>query len=114
MPNIIHRIGMPNSTVEEVFQAVATPEGLASWWTTQVQGGKEEGDILEFRFGEGGPDFEIVKMEKNRRVEWKCLVGAPEWIDTHIEFEISELGEEIILLFKHSGWREENRVYAPL
>jgi len=40
-------------------------------------------------------------------LEWKCLEGAPEWVDSHIEFEVSELEGEVILLFKHSGWRQE-------
>lgn len=107
MPNIVHRLAIPNTSKEKVYQSVATIEGLASWWTTKVSGSSNEGGIIEFRFNEGGPDFKVVKLDKNKAVEWKCVVGPEEWIDTHIEFKISQEKEETILMFKHSGWREE-------
>lgn len=107
MPNIVHRIGMLNTDLKKVYKAVATREGLAAWWTTDVNGISEEGNTLEFRFGSGGPDFKVIKLEPFQKVEWKCISGPPEWIDTHIEFDISEQDGEVVLLFSHSGWREE-------
>ena len=107
MPNIVHRIGIPNTTPRNVYDAVATNDGISKWWTTKVNGKSEEGNVLEFRFGGGGPDFHVIKLEPNKKVEWKCVSGPLEWIDSHIEFEIFEQGDEIVLLFKHSGWRKE-------
>ena len=107
MPNIVHRIGIHNTTIEKVYDSVATSNGLASWWTTKVNGTSKEGHVLEFRFGGGGPDFKVLKLEQNRKVEWKCVNGPPEWLDTHIEFNIAAADKEVILLFKHSGWRKE-------
>ena len=107
MPNIIHRIGIQNTTIEKVYESVATSNGLSKWWTTEVNGESKEGHILEFRFNGGGPDFKVIKLEQNKSVEWVCISGSPEWIDSHIEFDIIEQSDEIILLFKHSGWRKE-------
>ena len=107
MPNIVHRIGTQKATVQQMYEAVATVEGLSSWWTTNVNGETKIGDILQFRFSKGGPDFKIIDLQPMKRVEWKCIQGPREWIDTHIEFNISHVDKETILLFKHSGWREE-------
>lgn len=107
MPNIVHRVGIENTSIEKVYESIATARGISSWWTKKVNGTSKEGNVLEFRFGEGGPDFMVIKLQPNSRVEWKCVVGPDEWIDTHIEFELSKLEDEIILVFKHSGWREE-------
>jgi hypothetical protein len=107
MPNIVHRIGIPNTTSRNVYDAVATNDGISKWWTTKISGKSKEGNVLEFKFGEAGPDFQVIKLEPTKKVEWKCVSGPPEWVDSHIEFEVSEQGNEIVLLFKHSGWRKE-------
>lgn len=107
MPNILHRIGTDKATPEQVYQAVATREGLASWWTENVGGESRVGRVLEFRFEKGGPDFEVLELTPRSRVRWKCVAGPPEWIDSHINFDISEQDGETVLLFKHCGWRAE-------
>ena len=107
MPNIVHRIGMEHATPQQVFQAVATREGLASWWTEHVSGESTVGGILQFRFDAGGPDFEVLELAPDERVRWRCVSGSEDWIDTRIRFEISEQDGETALLFKHEGWREE-------
>ena len=107
MPNIIHRIGTDKAGVRQMYDAVSTTEGLANWWTKKVSGESKIGSILQFRFSKGGPDFEVIDLQPLKKVEWKCVQGPKEWIDTHIEFNISRENEETVLLFKHGGWREE-------
>jgi hypothetical protein len=107
MPNIIHRIGTDKATVKQMYDAVATVEGLANWWTKKVSGESKIGGILQFRFSKGGPDFEVIDLQSLKKVEWKCVQGPKEWINKHIEFNISKENEETVLLFKHGGWREE-------
>jgi hypothetical protein len=107
MPNIIHRIGTGKATVRQMYETVSTVEGLANWWTKKVSGESKIGGILQFRFSKGGPDFEVIDLQSLKKVEWKCVQGPKEWINTHIEFNISKENEETVLLFKHGGWREE-------
>lgn len=107
MPNIIHRIGTEKTTVQQLYNAVSGIEGLSKWWTKNISGESKVGSIIQFRFSKGGPDFEVVELNPLKKVEWKCVQGPKEWIDTHIEFSILKENEEIVLLFKHSGWREE-------
>jgi uncharacterized protein YndB with AHSA1/START domain len=108
MPNIVHRIGIENTSPEEVYHAIATREGLAGWWTETVHGESRVDGVLQFRFPNTGPDFEVLELVPNKRVSWKCIVGADEWLDTHIEFDLSFADGETVLQFKHSGWRREN------
>lgn len=107
MPNIVHRIGMEGTTAEAVYRAVATREGVASWWTEQVTGESTVGSVLHFDFGKGGPDFQVLELTPPARVRWKCVSGPEEWVDTRIRFNISRQDGETVLLFTHGGWREE-------
>ncbi len=107
MPNIIQRIGSNKTSVQQLYDSISSTTGLSNWWTKDVSGESKIGSVIQFRFSKGGPDFEVIDMQNLKRVEWKCVQGPKEWIDTHIEFDILNEQDEIILLFKHSGWREE-------
>ena len=37
MPDIRNRVGV-NAAIEEVYEAIATREGLSQWWTNDVVG----------------------------------------------------------------------------
>ena len=64
MPDIRNRVGV-NAPIEEVYEAIATRQGLAQWWTHDVEGDDEVGGRLDFRFG--GPDrvavMEVVEVD---------------------------------------------------
>lgn len=107
MPNIVHRIGMEGTTAKAVYRAVASREGVASWWTEKVTGESAVGSVLHFAFGKGGPDFQVLELASPTRVCWKCVAGPDEWLDTRIQFDISRQHGETVLLFTHGGWREE-------
>ena len=53
MVDILHRVGI-KSSVDEVYEALATREGLAAWWTNNTQGESKVGGALRFRFSAGG------------------------------------------------------------
>ncbi len=90
MPNIKHVL-MIASTPAKVYDAVTTEAGIKSWWTTETIAKPEVGHINEQRFGD--PYFnkmKVVALEPNTRVDWKCVDGDPEWIDTDLTFEIEK------------------------
>ena len=108
MANILHRIGIPKTTLEAVYNLIATARGIETWWTTNVVGESKIGNELQFIFGgEDGPIFKIIELEQNKKVLWKCIFGPPEWIETHIEFIIEQQNDEVVLLFRHTDWKEE-------
>lgn len=106
MKNITHCVGAKSSK-EDILRALTTIDGLAGWWTSTTSGSSELNGILEFRFGESGPDFKVIKIE-NSIIEWECIVGPEEWIKTKIRFEIIESDDENTIFFSHRGWKEES------
>ncbi|HEX6353041.1 SRPBCC domain-containing protein [Actinophytocola sp.] len=106
MLDILHRIGVV-APLDEVYRALATPAGLAAWWTTDTVGTSEVGGKLAFRFGDaGGFDMEVLELDPSGRVRWRVIGGPEEWLGTEIDFRLDQRDEYTIVRFKHAGWRE--------
>lgn len=105
--DILHRIGIKTLSIDEVYQALTTREGLAGWWTTDTNGeGTEVGNTIEFRFGAGGFDMKVKKLQAPHLVEWEVTDGPEEWIGTTVRFELKQDGDYVIVLLQHLNWRE--------
>ncbi|WP_320671951.1 SRPBCC family protein [Patulibacter defluvii] len=108
MPDIQHRIGATASR-EQVYDALATIDGLAAWWTSDTQGQAEPGGTIRFRFGDaGGFDMKVLDQRPNERIEWEVTRGPDEWIGTHVHFDLDREDEYTIVRFKHEGWSDAN------
>ncbi len=106
MVDILHRVGAV-APLDKVYRALATPEGLAEWWTTDTQGSSEVGGKLVFRFGDvGGFDMEILQLDPAGHVRWRVIDGPEEWIGTEIDWRLQKRDDYTIVLFTHEGWRE--------
>jgi uncharacterized protein YndB with AHSA1/START domain len=110
MFEILHRVGIKASP-EKVYQALATPEGIAGWWTTQTAGDRRVGGIVTTRFyadGKllGGFDLKILDLQPDSRVTWQVVDGPAEWIGTMIRLELKKEDDYTVILFKHEGWKE--------
>lgn len=111
MVDIIHRIGIKSPTTQ-VYNALTSLEGLAHWWTEEVQGDGQIGGKIEFRFrsktGEliGTMVMEVQELNAQKDVRWRCIEGPAEWVGTDITFQLSQQGEQTIVLFGHRNWRE--------
>jgi uncharacterized protein YndB with AHSA1/START domain len=94
--------------MDRVYAALATKDGVARFWTNQVEGDSEVGGTLSFFFGGSNPAaiMEVVDSSPDDRVRWRCVDGAAEWIATFVTFDLTETGGETVVLFTHSGWRE--------
>ena len=109
--DIIHRIGI-QAPVAKVYEALATTEGIAGWWTKDTTGVSKVGGSIDVRFltpeGRqiGGMEMEVLRLEPNKRVEWGFREGPPEWIGTNVTFDLSQDGDQTIVLFGHRNWRE--------
>jgi uncharacterized protein YndB with AHSA1/START domain len=111
MVDIIHRVGI-RAPIAKVYSALSTIDGLAGWWTRETTGTSEIGKIIEFRFrnpkgdviGEMG--MEVIALDSNKKIEWKCKSGPPEWIGTDLTFDLTQDGEYTVVLFGHKNWRE--------
>ena len=106
MYDILHRVGIKASP-REVYNALATCEGLSGWWTTTTQGDSAVGGILQFRFGpRGGFDMRVLDLDPGKYVLWQVVDGPSDWIDTRISFELKQDDHYTIVMFKHEGWRK--------
>jgi uncharacterized protein YndB with AHSA1/START domain len=108
--DILHRVGI-KSSLDEVYKALTTREGLAGWWTNNTQGESSIGGELLFRFSAegreiGGFDMKVLELHPATHVLWQVVDGPAEWIGTKISFELKQEGEYSIVLFKHQDWKE--------
>jgi uncharacterized protein YndB with AHSA1/START domain len=108
MVDILHRVGVKNGSPEKVYDALTTVEGLAGWWTDDTSGNGDVGGVLEFRFPPvGGFDMQVVELQPRQRVAWRVVDGPKEWIGTTIHWDLRQVDDYTIVLFKHQGWKEQ-------
>jgi uncharacterized protein YndB with AHSA1/START domain len=96
-----------DSPPEVVYRAVTTSQGLARWWTEDLEIASHVGGVSTFRFSSGAFNrMRLVGLSPDERVEWECVDGASEWIRTSVSFELREYEGGTRLLFEHGDWRE--------
>ena len=110
MFDILHRVGI-KASLDDVYKALATPQGVAGWWTTETTGDNKAGGMITFRFTDHGRelgvfDMTILELHPNTRVVWQVVKGPDEWVGTKIRFELKREDDFTIVLFKHEGWKE--------
>ena len=112
MPDIIHRIGT-TAPATAVYDAVATPSGIAGWWSHATSGESRVGGVITSKFHNpdgveiGAFEYELLTLRPDEEVRWRITAGPDEWVGTDIHFRISRDGDHTIVLFAHRGWREE-------
>jgi len=106
MADIRHRVGIA-APPQDVYEKLATTEGLASWWTRDVTGDTSVGGRIGFNFG---PDrdiaMEVIEPSATDHIGWRCVGGPDEWLGTTLTFHLEPTADETVLLFAHAGWRE--------
>ncbi|WP_433193870.1 SRPBCC family protein [Nocardia sp. CA-107356] len=106
MVDILHKVGI-KSSVAEAYSALTTTEGLSGWWTTDTRGkGNDIGGVLQFRFGAGGFDMKVLELDPGKHVRWEVVDGPEEWIGTHVDWNLDQVDDYAVVLFKHEGWKE--------
>ena len=111
MVDIIHRIGIKSPPIQ-VYQALSSLDGLAHWWTEEVQGNDQIGGKIEFNFRsptgtlKGNAVMEVQAPDAQNEVRWRCVDGPAEWVGTDITFQLLEQEGETIVYFGHRNWRE--------
>jgi uncharacterized protein YndB with AHSA1/START domain len=106
MVDILHRVGVKSSSLDDVYGALTTVEGLSAWWTDATRGDTEVGGVLQFRFRQGGFDMVVRELEPAKHVLWEVVDGPAEWVGTTVSFDLKQEDDYTIILFKHEGWRE--------
>jgi len=106
MSDILHKIGIKSSSLDDAYKALATVEGLSRWWTSDTRGQCKVGGVLQFRFGAGGFDMKVLELQPAKHVLWQVIDGPEEWLGTTVMFDLKKNDDWTIVLFKHTGWKE--------
>ena len=107
MADILHRIGVEQSSPKQIYDALTTVDGLSGWWTEDTSGDTDLGGVIAFRFGPpGGFDMNVVEVDPGRRLRWDVVDGPQEWVGTSVQWDLRQDGDYTIVLFKHEGWRD--------
>ncbi|KAF1707080.1 SRPBCC family protein [Pseudoxanthomonas sacheonensis] len=111
MIDIIHRVGIKASP-SRVYAALSTVEGVAGWWTTATTGVSKPGATLDFEFKTrdggriGGMTMQVMGLDPDKQVHWRCTAGPDEWIGTDVVFRLVQEDDYTIVRFGHRNWRE--------
>lgn len=109
MADIIHEflVGAPAT---EVFELIATPEGLAQWWTRASSGRVVEGAEYELDFGPGHVWAGVVtRCEPPNRFELRITRAHPDWLETRVGFALAPAeGSVTRVTFHHTDWPAAN------
>jgi uncharacterized protein YndB with AHSA1/START domain len=114
MPDIRHRVVI-SAPLADVYEAVATTDGLSNWWTRDgVRGDASEKSTLQFFFGHPEPAavMEVTELRPEGQVRWTCVGGADEWVGTKITFDLTDTDGETAVLFTHADWRSPSEFMA--
>jgi uncharacterized protein YndB with AHSA1/START domain len=105
MVDILHRIGVIDSSPDVAYAALTTLAGLSSWWASDTTGSVDVGGVIKFRFVPGGFDMKVAELAPSKRVVWQVVEGPAEWIGTTVNWEITQDGAYTVVLFSHLGWK---------
>jgi uncharacterized protein YndB with AHSA1/START domain len=90
---------------QQVYEALATLQGLAAWWTSDTAGSSVAGGTIEFRFAHMGTfKMKVIALENAKEVTWEVLEGPPHWIGQTISFRLDENEGKTRVRFSHDGW----------
>lgn len=93
-----------------VFQTMATPQGLAQWWTKTSAGEPQQGAEYTLTFG---PEYDwsgrVARYAPNSAFELEISKAHPDWMGTRVGCELRPEGKDgTRVRFYHTGWPTEN------
>ena len=94
----------------DIYRAITTQEGLASFWTPDVTAAPEVGAALRFGFAEAPVDLEmtVTALDPHERVSWTCQGPWPYWTGTEVHWTIAtgDSGASLVV-FRQTGWADD-------
>src|SRR5574342_510466 len=118
MKTIQHELHI-DAPVARVYEAIATADGISTWWDKQTPKQTDRGLVLEHN---PGPEHGIVQLRvvdrvPNERGEWECISRHPAsspasaWTGTHFIFELSDRAGGTELTFRQTGYDEKSAFF---
>ena len=104
-------IAAPATTLVE---ALATPEGIAGWWTDDVGfDGAGVGAVMRLGFAVAPLPFELTITRADPSIVAWQSTGAfpPHWNDTTMTWTMTEAGGALKIHFNHDGWEADDGAF---
>ncbi len=119
MSTVHHQVSI-HAPAARVYHAVATADGISTWWDKQTPLHTDRGLVLEHNPGpaHGVVQLRMIESIPDARVEFECISHHPPsspasaWTGTHFIFEMAHSGDAIILDFRQTGYDEQSQFYA--
>ena len=91
-----------------VFEALTTQQGLASFWTPDVEAEPEVGAGLRFGFAAAPVPLEmtVLELDAGLLVTWECAGPWPFWEGTRVDWAL-ERSDTTTVLLRHTGWDDD-------
>lgn len=108
MADILHDLPI-KASLERLFRAVSTPQGLDTWWTLSCTGEPREGAEYELGFG---PEYDwrsrVSRCVPDSEFELEMVRADSDWLGTRVGMRL-EAGDGVTWLrFRHTGWPSPN------
>lgn len=111
MATLFHQIEI-DAPANRIWELLTTRTGLQSWWsgTVSIAGGDS------WRFSseelESPITLRVIEEEPDRRLEWLCVKGDPDWENTLLLWQLTRAEPGFLVRFEHHDWRLSNEELA--
>ena len=107
MPDIKHSITI-DSPPERIFPLIASGNGFAQWWASDVTEADSDGTV-DLGFFNRATVYRLkpVRLASPREAEWLCESGQ-EWSGTKLLFALTQSNAAAtVVRFTHANWQSE-------
>ncbi len=119
MATIHHQLSI-NAPVTTVYEAIASPEHIGTWWDKQTVTRTDRGVIMEHHLGaeHGVVQLRVAQLIPNTHIQWECISRHPKsspasaWTGTHFMFELAEGDDgQTRVDFQQAGYNERSEYF---
>jgi len=91
----IHHVVDIDAGAGPVWSALTEPDQMAGWWSTKLRTQEAAvGVRVDWTFaGDFNPVMEIITLDKERELGWRCVAGHDPWQDGTFRFKLADLGD---------------------
>jgi uncharacterized protein YndB with AHSA1/START domain len=111
MQDAIKREVIIKATKEEVYEAIANPEKVVTWFPDAVEGTYQAGEHSVFVFDHGKETLYVVDAKPHEYFSYRWVPGGSGFMGdvntvahTLVEFRIEEKGDECVVTVSESGF----------
>ena len=105
MADILHQVDIVASP-DQLFAALTEEDKVKAWWSEHSTIKPEVGSLASVSFYSNAVTFElrIKELEPSKSVVWAVEGGPPDWVNTDLNWSITQNNGAAILNLAHRGF----------